>query len=290
MSDNPRPVLYGSGYEAFLPRAPDAPRPRGRVVGKHCESGDVVVAEAHLPGRPGGRRRPGHAGHRRLRLLDGLQLQPGAPAAGGLRRRRARPGWWCARETLDDLLRLESEPGVGRTARAVGVGGRATRRVAPSTGTDPGRVGRARLRQRRAAPWPSCCSTGADEIAGRTGLASSSPASPCARPGTAPGRRPSPPPSSPTDAEALVAATRRRHRGRAHRRHRPARTLVEAALRPGTPVVTANKALLAEPGAELADAGRGRTGSTCSTRRRWPARSRSSGPCASRWPASGSRG
>jgi diaminopimelate decarboxylase len=50
MSDNPRPVLYGSGYEAFLPRSAAAPRPRAvRVVGKHCETGDVVVAEAHLP-------------------------------------------------------------------------------------------------------------------------------------------------------------------------------------------------------------------------------------------------
>ncbi|MBW3580850.1 MAG: diaminopimelate decarboxylase [Actinobacteria bacterium] len=50
MSDNPRPVLYGSGYEAFLPRAVDADRPRVvRVVGKHCESGDVVVADARLP-------------------------------------------------------------------------------------------------------------------------------------------------------------------------------------------------------------------------------------------------
>jgi diaminopimelate decarboxylase len=50
MSDNPRPVLYGSGYEAFLPRATAAPRPRVvRVVGKHCESGDVLVAEAHVP-------------------------------------------------------------------------------------------------------------------------------------------------------------------------------------------------------------------------------------------------
>jgi len=50
MSDNPRPVLYGSGYEAFLPREVGAPRPlRARVVGKHCESGDVVVAEARLP-------------------------------------------------------------------------------------------------------------------------------------------------------------------------------------------------------------------------------------------------
>ena len=50
MSDNPRPVLYGSGYEAFLPRAPLAPRPLcTRVVGKHCESGDVIVDDARLP-------------------------------------------------------------------------------------------------------------------------------------------------------------------------------------------------------------------------------------------------
>jgi diaminopimelate decarboxylase len=50
MSDNPRPVLYGSGYEAFLPRAVGARRPfAARVVGKHCESGDVVVADARLP-------------------------------------------------------------------------------------------------------------------------------------------------------------------------------------------------------------------------------------------------
>lgn len=50
MSDNPRPVLYGSGYETFLVRAVDARRPRVvRLVGKHCESGDVLVDEAHLP-------------------------------------------------------------------------------------------------------------------------------------------------------------------------------------------------------------------------------------------------
>lgn len=50
MSDNPRPVLYGSGYEAFIPRAVDAPRPREvRIVGKHCESGDVLVREAFVP-------------------------------------------------------------------------------------------------------------------------------------------------------------------------------------------------------------------------------------------------
>lgn len=50
MSDNPRPVLYGSGYEAFLPRAVGAERPlRARVVGKHCESGDVLLFDARLP-------------------------------------------------------------------------------------------------------------------------------------------------------------------------------------------------------------------------------------------------
>ena len=50
MSDNPRPVLYGSGYETFLPRAGDAARPRVvRVVGKHCESGDVLVQDGAVP-------------------------------------------------------------------------------------------------------------------------------------------------------------------------------------------------------------------------------------------------
>jgi diaminopimelate decarboxylase len=50
MSDNPRPVLYGSGYEAFLPRAVAAEREwRVRIVGKHCESGDVIVSDAAIP-------------------------------------------------------------------------------------------------------------------------------------------------------------------------------------------------------------------------------------------------
>jgi diaminopimelate decarboxylase len=50
MSDNPRPVLYGSGYEAFLPRATGAPRPYvATIVGKHCESGDLIVRDARVP-------------------------------------------------------------------------------------------------------------------------------------------------------------------------------------------------------------------------------------------------
>jgi len=50
MSDNPRPILYDSGYEAFLVRAPAALREhRVTVVGKHCESGDMLVRDAYIP-------------------------------------------------------------------------------------------------------------------------------------------------------------------------------------------------------------------------------------------------
>ena len=51
MSDNPRPVLYGSGYEAF--RATDADAERSatvHIVGKHCESGDIIIKDAAVPG------------------------------------------------------------------------------------------------------------------------------------------------------------------------------------------------------------------------------------------------
>ncbi len=54
MSDNPRPVLYGSGYEAFDVDHPLAQRTVPvRLVGKHCESGDVLIDEAWLPEETG---------------------------------------------------------------------------------------------------------------------------------------------------------------------------------------------------------------------------------------------
>ena len=50
MSDNPRPALYGAGYEAYLPAQIDAERPlQVRIAGKHCEQGDLVVPDAYLP-------------------------------------------------------------------------------------------------------------------------------------------------------------------------------------------------------------------------------------------------
>lgn len=50
MSDLLRPMLYGAVYEPLLANRPEAPADRTyRIVGKHCESGDILVAEAHLP-------------------------------------------------------------------------------------------------------------------------------------------------------------------------------------------------------------------------------------------------
>jgi diaminopimelate decarboxylase len=50
MSDNPRPQLYGSRYEALLANRADQP-PTGtyRIAGKHCESGDVLIESVELP-------------------------------------------------------------------------------------------------------------------------------------------------------------------------------------------------------------------------------------------------
>lgn len=50
MSDLLRPMLYGAVYEPLLAnRATEEASSRYRLVGKHCESGDVLVADAHLP-------------------------------------------------------------------------------------------------------------------------------------------------------------------------------------------------------------------------------------------------
>ncbi len=50
MSDLLRPMLYGAVYEPLLAnRADEEATATFRVVGKHCESGDVLVGEAHLP-------------------------------------------------------------------------------------------------------------------------------------------------------------------------------------------------------------------------------------------------
>ncbi|MFT4214496.1 MAG: diaminopimelate decarboxylase [Microbacterium sp.] len=50
MSDNARPALYDAQYSARLAsRLSDAPPALARVVGRHCESGDIVVDAEYLP-------------------------------------------------------------------------------------------------------------------------------------------------------------------------------------------------------------------------------------------------
>jgi diaminopimelate decarboxylase len=50
MSDNPRPATYGAAYEAAVPARATAARPFvATIAGKHCEQGDLLVRDAHLP-------------------------------------------------------------------------------------------------------------------------------------------------------------------------------------------------------------------------------------------------
>ena len=50
MSDNIRPSLYGAEYTTILAnRSSTAPHVSSRLVGKHCETGDIVIREINLP-------------------------------------------------------------------------------------------------------------------------------------------------------------------------------------------------------------------------------------------------
>ena len=107
MSDNPRPVLYGSGYEALLAREPKASRPLTiRLVGKHCESGDVLIEAASVP-------KDLHVGDILVTPVTGAYGSSMAsnynkvprPAVVFVRDGVARIV--VRRETLDDLLALE---------------------------------------------------------------------------------------------------------------------------------------------------------------------------------------
>jgi diaminopimelate decarboxylase len=51
MSDNIRTALYDADYSCTLAnRVSDAPPLLTRLVGKHCEAGDIVVKDEFLPG------------------------------------------------------------------------------------------------------------------------------------------------------------------------------------------------------------------------------------------------
>lgn len=117
MSDNPRPVLYGSGYEAFTPERAGVERTREvRIVGKHCESGDVLVSEAMVPadlsvGDLLATPVTGAYGHSMASTYNKVPRPPVVFVRDGAARTVVR------RETLDDLVRLDvdGEPVAWRT-------------------------------------------------------------------------------------------------------------------------------------------------------------------------------
>ncbi len=107
MSDNIRPALYGAAYHAeVVSRASAAEPVLARVVGKHCESGDIVVQEVMLPGdvRAGDLlavAATGAYGRSMASNYNLLTRPPVVAVADGASRLLVR------RETVDDLLALD---------------------------------------------------------------------------------------------------------------------------------------------------------------------------------------
>jgi diaminopimelate decarboxylase len=109
MSDNIRAALYGADYSCTLAgRSSDAPPVLARVVGKHCESGDIVVKDEFLPAdvRPGDLLAvPGTGAY--ARSMASTYNHVPRPPVVAVRDGQARV--IVRRETEDDLLRLEME-------------------------------------------------------------------------------------------------------------------------------------------------------------------------------------
>jgi diaminopimelate decarboxylase len=107
MSDNIRTSLYGAEYDVrLISRASDTQPTLGRVVGKHCESGDIVVKDAWVPDdlTPGDLLGVAATGAYCYSMSSRYNLI-GRPAVVAVRDGRAR--LILRRETVDDLLSLE---------------------------------------------------------------------------------------------------------------------------------------------------------------------------------------
>lgn len=106
MSDNLRPMLYDSKYEAML--ANKAEEPATDVVtiaGKHCESGDVLVRDVYVASpEPGDILVTPGTGAYGYAMANNYNAQP-RPAVILVGDGRART--IIARETWDDVLRLQ---------------------------------------------------------------------------------------------------------------------------------------------------------------------------------------
>ncbi|GAA4886230.1 MULTISPECIES: diaminopimelate decarboxylase [Saccharopolyspora] len=107
MSDNIRTSLYGAGYDSRLvSRSAEAGPALSRIVGKHCESGDVVVRDCWLPEdiAPGDLLAVAATGAYCYSMASNYNRLPKPPVVA-VREGRAR--LLLRRETQDDLLRLE---------------------------------------------------------------------------------------------------------------------------------------------------------------------------------------
>ncbi|ORA66036.1 diaminopimelate decarboxylase [Mycolicibacterium elephantis] len=107
MSDNIRTSLYDAEYDARLvSRTSDAAPILGRIVGKHCESGDIVVRDTWVPDdiEPGDLLGVAATGAYCYSMSSRYNLI-GRPAVVAVRDGRAR--LILRRETVDDLLSLE---------------------------------------------------------------------------------------------------------------------------------------------------------------------------------------
>ena len=107
MSDNIRTALYDAEYDARLvSRVSDSPATLARIVGKHCESGDIVVRDTWVPGdlRPGDLLAVAATGAYCYSLSSRYNMIC-RPAVVAVRDGRSR--LILRRETVDDLLSLE---------------------------------------------------------------------------------------------------------------------------------------------------------------------------------------
>lgn len=110
MSDNIRTALYDADYSCTLAgRRSSAPPMLARLVGKHCEAGDIVVKDEFLPGDvvPGDLVAvPGTGAYCRSMAsnYNHVPRPPVVAVRAGVSRVVVR------RETVDDLLRLDADP------------------------------------------------------------------------------------------------------------------------------------------------------------------------------------
>jgi diaminopimelate decarboxylase len=107
MSDNPRPALYGAQYTArLIGRESAQPLRPARIVGRHCEAGDVLVPDAMLPGdiRPGDLLAMPAAGAYQLSMSSGYNMV-GRPELVGVY--QGIDQTLIRRETLADILRRD---------------------------------------------------------------------------------------------------------------------------------------------------------------------------------------